>query len=140
MAYVNQELKARIKAALKPIMPADWKWSLAVRNHSTIVLTISAAPADLLGEIERCAQANAEREGRQNYFRKDGGHADLNVYHFRRALDEHVELFARIIDALNTDNFDNSDLMSDYHHVGHYVTVQIGRWDKAFICTQGGAQ
>jgi phenolic acid decarboxylase len=44
MAYVNQEKKAKI---LKKVMPKGWKYSLAVRNHSTIVCTIKSAPVDL---------------------------------------------------------------------------------------------
>ena len=48
MAHMNQEKKARIAAALKPVMPAGWKYSLAVRHSSTIVCTISEASFDLL--------------------------------------------------------------------------------------------
>ena len=53
MAYMNQEKKARIAAALKTVIPPTWKWSLGVRNHSTITLTIASAPVDLCGEALR---------------------------------------------------------------------------------------
>ena len=48
MAYMDQEKKAKISAGLKKIMPRDWKYSLAVKHHSSIVLTINAAPVDLI--------------------------------------------------------------------------------------------
>jgi hypothetical protein len=37
--------------------------------------------------------------------------------------------------ALNCDNYDNSDSMTDYFDVGHYVDLNIGKWDKPFVCT-----
>ena len=51
MAYIDQTKKAKIAANLKKVVPAGWKYSLAVRNHSTIVLTISAAPVNLIAEL-----------------------------------------------------------------------------------------
>lgn len=37
--------------------------------------------------------------------------------------------------ALNTDNYDNSDVQTGYFDVGHYVELRIGRWDKPFQVT-----
>jgi hypothetical protein len=121
MAYVDQSKKAKIAANLKKVVPAGWKYSLAVRNHSTIVLTISAAPVNLLDKVVDL------REGEQ-YF-------TLNPYHYRNQFNEKkvIETFAKIFAALNTDNFDHSDVQTDYFHVGHYVDVQIGRWNKPFV-------
>ena len=48
MAYMNQEKKAKIAAALKTVVPKGWKYSLAVRNHSSIVMNIKSAPVDLV--------------------------------------------------------------------------------------------
>lgn len=48
MAYMSQEKKAKIAAKLKQVIPHDWKYSLAVHHHSTIILRISAAPVDLV--------------------------------------------------------------------------------------------
>ncbi len=124
MAYVNQDKKAKIAAALKPVIPAGWKYSLAVRHHSTIVLTIAAAPFDLIGSFKA-----------SDYFDpKTATHIDVNPYHYTRHIDDEcvAEVFEQIFDALNIDNHDNSDLQTDYFDVGHYVDVKIGRWDKPF--------
>jgi hypothetical protein len=41
-------------------------------------------------------------------------------------------IFEKISDALNLDNFDKSDSMTDYFHVGHYVDINVGKWNKPF--------
>lgn len=121
MAYVDQTKKAKIAANLKKVIPAGWKYSLAVRNHSTIVLTISAAPVNLLDKVVDL------REGETTFA--------LNPYHFRNQFNErkYIDIFEKIIAALNIDNHDNSDIMTDYFDVGHYVEISIGRWDKPFV-------
>lgn len=112
MAYVNQEKKAKIAAELKKVMPKDWKYSLAVRHHSTIVLTIRSAPVDLIAI---------------NKYRQ------INPYHLAdHFTGELLETIKKIIAALNIDNHDRSDSMSDYFDVGHYVDVSLGRFDKPF--------
>lgn len=133
MAYMSQEKKARIAAALKKAIPADWKWSLAVRHHSTICLTISGAPVDLVANY---ASHGMEEPQRSATIGK--GHVDVNPFwwkdHFSPEL---ADIFAPIFGALNLDNHDRSDSMSDYHDVGHYVKVSIGRWNKPFVLAPG---
>lgn len=114
MAYVSKELKAEVAAKLKTIMPKDWKYSLAVRHYSELVLTISKAPVDLTTIVPH-----------------------VNVYYIERCvLDKrYVPLFTEIVAALNTDNYNNSNAMIDYFDVGHYVSINIGKYDKPFVCT-----
>lgn len=119
MAWMNQEKKSKIAAELKKVMPKDWKYSLSVHNHSTIVLTIIAAPVDLVAACK--------------YQNKDNGHVGINNYYLQDAFDgELLEIFSKAKDALNIDNFDNSDIATDYFHVGHYVDMKIGKWNKPF--------
>lgn len=123
MAYMNQEKKKEIAQLLKNIIPLDWKHSLSVRHHSTIVLTIRSAPLDLL------TIATEGDECKREY-------CTLNEYHLNKHFDgELLELFQKILKALNHNNFDKSDIYTDYFHVGHYVDVKIGGWEKPFICT-----
>jgi hypothetical protein len=134
VAYVDQSKKAKIQAELKKAIPADWKWSLAVRHHSTIVLTIRSAPVDLVAAYV----ANEDRmssEVRASILRKQA--CNVNAYYWREYFTgELAETFSRIFAALNIDNHDRSDSQSDYFDVGHYVDVSIGRWDKAFEVTK----
>jgi hypothetical protein len=126
MAYMNQEKKAKIAAALKNVVPKGWKYSLAVRNHSSIVMNIKSAPVDLVKAFGGDDYISAY-SGQHVYY------ADVNPYHYRNHLGDHDELkdvFDKIFEALNIDNFDESDIMTDYFHVGHYVNVNVGSFNK----------
>lgn len=126
MAYVNQERKAKIAAALKLVIPRDWRWSLKIRHHSTLVLTIRKAPVDLLKLLKSPVNG---WDGRPK-------HSDLNVYWLREQfLDPQgkmADLFMKIKEAMNEGNHDRSDLMTDYFDVGWYTDIRIGEWDKPF--------
>ena len=55
MAYMNQEKKAIIKAAMdKALKARGFKYSLRVDNHMAIVCTIQAGPVDFIGNY--CAK------------------------------------------------------------------------------------
>ena len=127
MAYMNQDKKAKIAAALKQVVPAGWKYSLAVRYHSTIVMTISAAPFDLIGAHKKSEYFDPATET----------HTTVNNYHFRSHLDDEcvADVFEKIFECLNLDNFDESDIQTDYFHVGHYADLRIGAWNKPFVVT-----
>lgn len=121
MAYMNQEKKAKIDAALKAVMPKGWKYTLAVRSHSTIVCTIKSAPKDLV------ALAGDEHDIKAGCYK-------VNHYWYASHI-KNAELVAEIspiIAALNTDNHDNSDVQTDYFDVGHYICLQFGTYDKPF--------
>lgn len=127
MAYMDQERKALIAAALKPVVPKGWKYTLAVRNHMTLVMTITEAPFELIKSFAASEFFNPET----------ATHCDVNQYHFRSHIaDECVaDVIAQILGALNTGNHDRSDTMTDYFDVGWYVDLNIGRWNKPFVCT-----
>jgi hypothetical protein len=128
MAYMPQETKAKIAAELKKVIPKTWKYSLAVRDHSTIVLTIASAPVDLM----QIVRDNREHGKRDDY-------AQLNQYYLDREFKgnaEMCELFEKIRDTLKgADFYDNSDSQRDLHDVSHYININLGKWNKPFIVT-----
>lgn len=127
MAYMNQEKKATIKSALQKVMPKDWKWSLSVDNHSTIVITIKSAPVDLIDEVLYVSKSNQTE--------KPVSH-DVNIYWLDEQFDFHLELFKNILCAAKSAEwFDESDVQSDYFHTAYYIDIRIGRWNKPFIVT-----
>lgn len=133
MAYMSQDHKAEIAAQLRRVIPAGWKWSLGVHHHSTIVLTISAAPVDLLGESARVSNELGRMRG---YAPSPiGTHCDVNHFHLDQQFDDSLETMRAIVRAVNLRNYDNSDHQTDYFDVGHYVSIRIGRWDKPFVFT-----
>lgn len=120
MAYVSKEKKAKIVEAVKAVLPKDWKATFSVRHHMVMVCTIRKAPVDLLKDCD-CSD---------DYY-------SVNEYHFEKHIknQELVKELEKIINALNTDNYDNSDIMTDYFNVGHYIELRFGSWDKPFIST-----
>lgn len=112
MAWMDQTKKAKIASELKKVVPKSWKYTLSVRNHSTICMTIRSAPIDL---------ANGK------------GHIGVNHYWLDKQFSGNMLVqFVKIRNALNTDNHDNSDAQVDYFDVGHYVDLQIGEWNRPF--------
>lgn len=137
MAYMSQERKAIIAANLKKIMPAGWKYTLGVRNHSTIVFTLRQAPVDILGNIR---EALKETDFGNSYGAKGAvevkGHWSVNEYYVDTQFSGKVrEVMLSIRDALMEGNHNNSDPMTDYFDVGWYVDINIGLWNNPFLDT-----
>ena len=134
MAYVSQELKAKLSPAIKLVCKKfGVKASLAVRNHSTLVLNVKSGPIDFIGNLNKvCSVApGADRYGP---YRAAVGSIDVNPYHYRDHFDGKALAFlSAILPAMNTGNHDNSDIQSDYFDVGWYVDVNIGAWNKPYI-------
>jgi len=131
MAYMSQEHKKRIAEKLKSIMPEGWKYSLSVSNSTSIVLTISKAPVDLIGILHENSLKRTQgitKERLVHYY-------DLNPYKASDCFSNHPDLenlFTQIVDALNLDNYNNSDTQRDHIDVGHYVGLKIGKFNKPF--------
>jgi hypothetical protein len=115
MAYMNQQRKAdRMPAIRAALNKYGMKGSVSVRNHSTLVVTVRE------GEID---------------FGSD--YHQVNPYW----IEEHYEGVARAFllelkDAmLGDDYYDRSDVQSDYFDTSHYVSINVGDWNKPYVCT-----
>lgn len=131
MAYMDQTTKRRIAELLKKeLKGVDIKYSLAVRNHSTLILTITQSSIDFQAAqvpptdlVERHAVARP-------YF---------TVNHYW--IDQHYQdseaktVLKKIVKCMMDGNHNRSDIQTDYFDVGWYVTINVGRWGKPFVCT-----
>jgi hypothetical protein len=112
MAYMSQENKKALTPAIQAVLKKhNVKGTIAVRHHSTLVVTLQKGLVDFKGKDNVNPYWIAE-----NY-------ADNPA-----ARDLLLELKA----AMNTGNFDNSDSMSDYFSVGWYCDIDIGSWKKPY--------
>lgn len=127
MAYMNQEKKKIIADALKAALKGEnIKYTLSVRNHSTIVMTIKESRFDWIGQKRTVSE----------YITAETTHYNVNPYHYKAGLHgDELEVMTKIITALNTNNYDRSDIMTDYYECGHYVEILIGTYDKPYILT-----
>lgn len=134
MAYMNQDKKAKIKAALDKVMPKDWKYTLSTDRH-TIKLWIMKGPAELMD-----VPGAYDYDGLWKAPYRAEGSRSLNGHHLDKDYAEGpiLDTIRAIQTALDTDNHDRSDIQSDYFDVGHYTRISIGRWDKAFVATSEG--
>ena len=132
MAYMNQEKKAIIKAAMdKALKARGFKYSLRVDNHMAIVCTIQAGPVDFIGNFKAKTGKTFELPGR------DAGHMQINLYwledHFSG---EALQVLQECAQALKAAGYyDRSDAMTDYFDTAYYMHLNIGAWDKPYKIT-----
>jgi len=114
MAYFSQEMKKERVAKIKKIFSKyGVKGTFGVRHHSTFVINIT--------------------EGKF-FFEKD--HFSPSNYWLEKYFKGEVfNFFKEIFAAANEGNHDRSDIMTDYFDVGYYVNVNVGKWDKPYVCT-----
>ena len=133
MAYMNQEKKSVIKAALdKVLTPIGVKYSLAVKNHMAIQCILLAGPIDFIGNFKmRTGDKYTNLAGHELQ------HLPVNLYW----VDEHftgtaAKVLQQCADALKAAGYyDNSDAMIDYFDTAYYMHLDIGRRDKPYKIT-----
>lgn len=133
MAYMSQERKAKIAPVVKSILKRyGMKGSLAVSNHSTLVLNIKSGPLDFISNF------NETVEARPGAFRLGSPAKDalqINNYWYQEHFSDKVILkfLDEVLAAMNNGNHDRSNAQVDYFDVGWYVDVNIGKWNKPYI-------
>ena len=112
MAYMNQATKAAKAPKIKAILTKyGVKGSLAVGNHSTLVLNIRSGSLDF-GDT----------------------YCQVNVYHTDSQYEGRVKKFFReVLNVMNEGNYDRSDIQTDYFDLGFYVSINVGRWNKPYV-------
>jgi hypothetical protein len=132
MAFMNQERKATIAKAVKPILKKyGVKGSLAVRHYSTLVLNLKSGPLDIIGNYN---ETTAKRNGgfREGSPVKD--YLQVNEYWIHEHYSGKVRDFlTEVKTAMNVGNHDNSDASIDYFDVGWYVNINVGKWNKPYV-------
>jgi hypothetical protein len=133
MAYMNQEKKAIIKAALdKVLKPRGFKYSLRVDNHMAINCTIASGPVDFIGNFK-------DKTGDKfvNLPARALNHLQVNLYW----IDDHytgaaAEILGQCRDALQAAGYyDRSNAQIDYFDTAYYMHLNIGAWDKPYKIT-----
>lgn len=138
MAYVSQDLKAKLAPAIKAILKRyGVKASLAVRHHSTLVLNVKSGKIDF---IENYIKTDAEKRygvpmsaDQVAYIRKNRC-LDVNTHWAHEHYSGSAKKFlTEMIDAMKgPEFFDHTDAQTDYFHCSHYVDINIGQWNKPY--------
>ena len=132
MAYVSQELKAKLAPKIKEICKKHGvKATLAVRNHSTLVLNIKQGRIDFIGNYNETIN-DRDPTGNRHINAADK-YIQVNPYWYHEHFSGQAKKFlSEVIPVMNTGNWDKSDIQTDYFNVGWYVDVNIGKWNQPY--------
>jgi ABC-type nitrate/sulfonate/bicarbonate transport system substrate-binding protein len=115
MAYVSNEKKSQIQAALKPIFQKYGIKATVGRNSykSTLVVNVSAGDIDFGTDYQ---QVNV-------YW--------VNDHYTGKAKD----FLNEVLDAIKKSGewYDESNAQIDYFNTAFYIDINIGRWDKKYV-------
>jgi len=138
MAYVSQEMKAKLAPTIKSILKKyGLKGTLAVRNHSTLVLNIKSGKIDFVENYiaTDLAKPHAGKMSADQiaYVRKTQC-LDVNTYWAHEHYSGKAkEVLVKLIAAMKgPDFFDHTDAQIDYFNCSHYISINIGKWNKPY--------
>lgn len=130
MAYMNQDKKKIIKAALdKVLKPRGIKYSLRVMNNTSINCTIKAAPVDFIGNFNEKTKGIYKTISGQ-----DPESLPVNLYWINEHFSgEAAEILSEAAEALKAAGYyDHSNAQIDYFETAYYMHLNIGQWNSPF--------
>jgi len=132
MAYMSQEHKKKLAPGIKAVLKHyGMKGSIAVNNHSTLVVNLKSGVIDFLED----AVAGKWSDSYIETMRERGDYnIQINPYWYHEHFKGKAKDFLHdLLTAMNIGNHDRSDIMTDYFDVGWYVDVNIGKWNKPYV-------
>jgi hypothetical protein len=128
MAYMSQENKAEKAPVIKSILKKyGLKGSLSVRHHSTLVLSISEGPINF---YENMIETAKEQGAEIKYITEE---IQVNPYWYKKDFTGvALEAMSELVEAMNGNNWDESDIQTDYFNVGWYIDINIGKYNKPY--------
>lgn len=139
MAYISQNEKKEKLAKLKPLFNKyGIRATLSIHHLSTLNLNIWESSIDFMGQYNNYRLKNPNEFSRFENVNKPLKEVKLYTGAGRSMDFEEFEGDARkfLLEAnkiLQEGNFDNSDSMTDYFHVGFYSAINIGNYERDFI-------
>lgn len=137
MAYVSQEVITKARAALKALNKEyGVKATLSGKGSLSLNLTIAEGSIDFIGNY---CNVISHHNSMRNL---DGarvevllsGNIPVNQYYLDTSFDgKALEYLEKAKAIMYTDHWDKSDIQSDYFHCAYYVSMRIGRWNKAYV-------
>jgi KaiC/GvpD/RAD55 family RecA-like ATPase len=116
MAYISTEEVKVIREELKKNFPSrlGWKLSVVRRDYLSLSISIINAPIELRND-----QNNAYESVNQYWLESRQNKSSILV-------------LKKILEIANKNNYDRSDVQSDYFDVGYYLNLSIGHFGKPF--------
>ena len=121
MAYVSQEDKKALAPAIKAVLKKyNMKASISVNNHSSLCVNIKEGVIDFSDD-----------------FTHGDGYIQVNEYW----IDDNYagvkgDFFNELLAAMKGPKyFNDDDAMTDYFSRSHYTNINVGKWNKPYVCT-----
>jgi hypothetical protein len=138
MAYMSQELKKSLSPKIKAVLQKyNIKGSIAVRHHSTLVVTLKQGEIDFIENLiatdANKSSANKMSADHIAYIRKEQS-LSINPYWYQEHYSgKAVEFLKELFVAMKDDTwYDNTDAQIDYFDTAYYVDVNVGKWNAPY--------
>lgn len=130
MAFVSQELKAKVSGLIKPILSKyGIKGTLSVYNSSTLVLKISSGKINFIKNYNETPYPYAKVKDRWS----EDGYMQVNEYYIHENFSGIArDCLQELKTAMLVDHWDKSDSMTDFFHCAYYISINIGKWNKPY--------
>ena len=141
----NRDLRVKdiagiIRDYVKATYP-DCKFSIVTRHHTSISVSLMSAPFDVFSTpdadkipLSRVGDVDSIMSHWASLPSK--GHIGVNHYYINDAFmltDKARSVMSDVYRFMNSFNYDDSDIMTDYFDTNFYTDMSIGKWDKPFI-------
>ena len=134
MAYVSQEEKKVLSVNIKKVLKKyNVKGTIGIQHHSTLVVNIKSGKLDIIGNwfdtVTKKGSINdyGDKMDKPEYIQVNEYWIDQNYTGIVK------DFLNELVSAMKGENwFNKSDIQSDYFHIKHYVTVNVGKWDRPY--------
>jgi carbamoylphosphate synthase small subunit len=133
MAWMNQERKAKIVTAMKPIMRKYGIKGTFKCDTRSITFTIREGAVDFIGDMQDTPSHRVNRDNLRTRY-----NFSVNPYWYN----EHYtgtskDLLDEVMTAMKgADWYDRSDIQTDYFDTAYYYDVNVGSWQKPYTLTK----
>jgi len=136
MAYIGQDTKKLIEPVVNAILRKyGLKGSLSIKHDIDLTLTIHSGAIDFVESYNRIGPTERILF---TFHPITNGYIQVNPYWYHKDCDGLAKsCLAELIAAMNLGNWNHSRPEIDYFSVGWYITINIGKWDKPYVCTKG---
>ncbi len=135
MAYMNQERKAKIVAAAKPVLKKYGMKATFRCDRHKITCTLKSGAIDFIPELidDRGNEYWVEPSARRAAY-----HFEINTFWFKSRYKDSIakDFIGEMVSALEGANwYDRSDIITDYFDTAYYYSLNVGSWDTPYILT-----
>ena len=133
MAWMNQERKAKIVKAAKPVLAKYGVKATFRCNRHAITCTLKSGSIDFISHFNTDRHPIDTDKVRSRY------NFEVNPYWFNEHYKDGVakSFISEMVDALKAaDYYDRSDISTDYFDTAYYYNLKVGDWNKPYTLTK----